>query len=123
MNNESDTPTQINNPIVEKKFIRGDYDLGFTFWGVGFGGTFVLISVIAVILNTISSEGVIYFFMALFFVHSVIIAIAIWRSSNQYTGPEHWAVLAKISVILLSVIVLLPYLYLLAYLTADYPNH
>ena len=122
MSAESDVTIK-NNQAIEKRFIRGDYDLGFTFWGVGFGGTFILISVIAVFLNTINNEGALYFFMALFFVHSVIIAIAIWRSSNQYTGPTHWAVLAKISVIILSLMVLFPYLYLLAYLTSDYPNH
>jgi uncharacterized membrane protein HdeD (DUF308 family) len=123
MSNENSLITKINNQVAEKKFIRGDYDLGFTFWGVGFGGILILISVIAVFLNTINNEGALYFFMALFFVHSVIIAIATWRSSNQYTGPAHWAVLAKISVIILSLIVLLPYLYFFAYLTADYPNH
>jgi len=107
----------------DKKFIRGDYGLPFTFWGGGFGGTFVLLAFIISLLNSIANEATAYIFMAVFFCYSVFISISIWRSSNQYEGKPHWAVFAKIAVILLSSLVFFIYFYLLAMLTSDYPNH
>ena len=121
MSEENDVNEEISP--ADKKFIRGDYGLPFTFWGGGFGGTFVLLSFIISLLNSVTNDTAAYIFMVVFFCYSVFISVAIWRSSNQYKGQVHWAVLAKIAVILLSSLIFCIYFYLLAYLTADYPNH
>ena len=123
MSEESNSINKANEENSNKKFIRGDHGLPFTFWGGGVGATVALLSFIGSILDGIGNETFAYVSMVFFFFYSIFISIAIWRASDQYKGPAHWGVFAKIAVIFTLGAVLLIYFYLLAMLTSDYPNH
>ncbi len=119
---EENLKENASDNLADKKFIRGDYGLGFTFWGGGFGVTFILLFCVGSILDSTGGEGFAYFAMALFFLYSIFISIAIWRASNQYIGPVHWGVLSKIAVIFTLGLVLLIYMYFFAMLSSP-PMH
>lgn len=120
---EENVKENASDNLVDKKLIRGDYGLPATFWGWGVGATFALLFFVGSIMDSVGNETFAYLAMAFFFCYSLCISIAIWRSSDQYKGPAHWAALAKIAVIFTLGAVLLIYFYLLAMLTSDYPNH
>lgn len=123
MSEENNSISKVSEENPNKKFLRGDHGLPATFWGGGVGATFVLLFFIGSIMDSVGSDTFAYVGMGIFFCYSIFISIAIWRASDQYKGPAHWGVFAKIAVIFTLGTVLLIYFYLLAMLTSAYPNH
>jgi hypothetical protein len=114
MSEENNSISKANEENSNKKFLRGDYGLPFTFWGGGVGVTFVSLFFIISLLDEIGSDSAAYLSMVFFFFYSIFISIAIWRATNQYAGPMHWGVFAKIAIILMFGLVMFIYMYIVA---------
>ena len=123
MSEENNSISKANEENSNKKFIRGDHGLPFTFWGGGVGATVAYLSFVGSVMDSVANETFACVAMGLFFIYSIFISIAIWRASDKYKGPAQWGVFAKIAVIFTLGAVLLIYFYLLAMLTSEYPNH
>lgn len=89
-----------------KQLWLGEVPLARTYWvfGVLIGALFS-IAAVTIEFNYIEiykSFGNIptYSLLTAQYTYFPFIYVAIWRSSNKYTGPNHWAVLAKIAVVL-----------------------
>ncbi len=77
---------------------RGELSLPVTFWAFGFVPNFV-IGLLLAALSTRTSQlarGVTYLYLGYY----ALMVIAIWRSSERYTGPKVWRVLARVMVML-----------------------
>ena len=85
---------------------RGDVPLVRSYWlfGVVAGLFFNIAFMYIEYQNAVFSTGVgLIFVLALVvfvFTYSVLIFVAIWRSSNKYKGLQRYAILAKLAVIL-----------------------
>lgn len=123
MNKKNNDDTNVTEQILEKKFIRGDYGLPTTFWGFGLGATLFVVFFMIAIIDSTGSDGSATLCFMLFVCYSTIISIAMWRSSNQYKGPEIWAVFAKMAVISLNLLILFVVFIFVSYTTSGYPNH
>ena len=86
-----------NNNFFED-FWNGDVSLVKSYWLVG-----VVLSFAVGFFGALLILGVGLHFNA---VYAIIIpwliytTVGIWRSSDKYKGPKHWAVLAKVAVVI-----------------------
>ena len=84
---------------IFKKVFNGDERLVITFWVWGFLGSIVygfLIGFILVMLGLFSPIIITLFRLPWL----AFIWVGIWRSSDKYKGPSHWALISKGLVIL-----------------------
>lgn len=78
------------------KLARGEFGLAKTYWLYG-----VIVGVIAnVFMNFITSITGLVVTIVVYTAYEIPLLIGIWRASDKYQGPNVWAVLAKIAVIL-----------------------
>lgn len=75
------------------KLSRGDYGLAKTYWlyGVAVG------IVVNIVFSIIKSPGIIAIALLAYAVYEIPVIMGIWRSATKYTGPNVWAVLAKVA--------------------------
>lgn len=84
---------------------RGDVPLVMSFWLFGIFAGLCFAIVFAFVDYQISglAEGLgplfIIGLIVSYFVYMSFVNIAIWRSANKYRGPKHWAILAKVMVL------------------------
>lgn len=81
---------------IFKKVFNGDERLVITFWVWGFLGSIVYN---AIVWFAFGFAGLMVVGL-LRLLYGVFIWVSIWRSSDKYKGPSHWALIAKILVIL-----------------------
>lgn len=81
---------------IFKKVFNGDERLVITFWVWGFIGSLIVSLAIFFIFGFLGPllTGL------LGLPYSIFIWISIWRSSDKYKGPSHWALISKGLVIL-----------------------
>ena len=97
---EASTPL----PLVRALW-RGDVSLAKTYWlfGVVVGVCYAMVFAYIEYQSSGLSEGLgpafIIALMLSYFIYAIFINIAIWRSANKYRGPKHWAILAKVMVL------------------------
>jgi len=84
------------------KLAKGNVSLVITFWLFGILGNFIFSSAYVALFTftgtmEISTElKIIYFiFFLLSIIYSTFICVAIWRSANNYKGPEIYRLLSK----------------------------
>lgn len=93
-------------PSVLMKLFRGELKLLVTFWtfcvSLPLLGDIIFTQLIFPLLDVESSEGTAAMFVwgTLMLVYGVIACIGLWRSAGRYTGPSHWALLAKACAVL-----------------------
>ena len=86
---------------------RGNVSLAKTYWlfGVVVGVCYAIVFAYIEYQSRGLSEGLgPVFIIALrlsCFLYAMFINIAIWRSANKYRGPKHWAVVAKVIVLVI----------------------
>ena len=81
----------------------GNYSLAQTYWLYGVVGGVVLgIPFSFITSNFITSIGTGWIFTYLFsiVIYQITVLFGVWRSSDKYSGPKIWAILAKLAVIL-----------------------
>lgn len=84
---------------------RGDVPLVMTWWvfGVVVGICFTIAYAFIEYQMSGLSEGLgpvfIIGFLLTYFAYVVFINVAVWRSAGKYRGPKHWAILAKVMVL------------------------
>jgi hypothetical protein len=85
---------------------RGELPLGVTFWVYGVGVT-VVITIAHVMLASLlgvpiesTRHSVVALVAIAGMLWRIFTWIAIWRSADNYNGPRHWRILAKVSVII-----------------------
>ena len=89
-----------------KQLWRGDVPLARTYWmfgvlvGVFFSIAAVLIEYIYIQISKSFGQVPIYVLLTAEYIYFPFIYVAIWRSSNKYTGPSYWATLAKVATVL-----------------------
>lgn len=85
-----------NNFFVE--FWNGDVSLVKSYWlvGVVFGVLVGFASGMLVVIMGLNIDAV-YGLLIPWYIYSTV---GIWRSSNKYKGPKHWAILAKVAVVI-----------------------
>ncbi len=78
------------------RLVSGDYGLAKTYWLYGF-----LVSVIVeIIARVITSPEILIVILVGYTAYIIPVFMGVWRASDKYAGPEVWAVLAKIIVVL-----------------------
>ena len=93
-------------PSVLMKLFRGELKLLVTFWtfcvSLPLLGDIIFTQLIFPLLDVESSEGTAAMFVwgTLMLVYGVIACIGLCRSAGRYTGPSHWALLAKACAVL-----------------------
>lgn len=93
-------------PNVLMKLFRGEIKLLLTFWtffiSLPLLGDMVFTQFIFPMLEVASSEGTAAMFVwgTFMLVYGIIASIGLWRSACRYTGPSHWALLAKACAVL-----------------------
>jgi hypothetical protein len=86
-----------------RRLWRGEEPLGRAFWlyAVLYGTLANTITTIgmfaAVVANAPAWLAVLIHFLAT--PYNLFVVVAVWRSAERYRGPHHWAVLARICVI------------------------
>ena len=91
---------------VLMKLFRGELKLLVTFWtfcvSLPLLGDIVFTQLIFPLLDVESSEGTAAMFVwgTFMLFYGVIASIGLWRSACRYTGPSHWALLAKACAVL-----------------------
>lgn len=96
--------TDVNTNLVLDLW-RGDVPLVKSYWlfgvvvGICFAITFAFIEYQGEGLSEGFGPLFIIGLIVVYFVYVAFINVAIWRSSNKYKGPRHWAILAKVMVI------------------------
>ena len=84
---------------------RGNVSLAKTYWlfGVVVGVCYAIVFAYIDYQSSGLSEGLgpafIIALMLSYFLYVIFINIAIWRSASKYRGPRHWAILAKVMVL------------------------
>jgi hypothetical protein len=84
---------------------RGEVSLAKTYWLFGFCVNVLLIISVSYIsyneqlLSTVVGIFLCWMFIGISLIYSPFILISTWRSANKYIGPNAWAILAKIMVI------------------------
>src|SRR6185295_14137805 len=75
------------------KVVQGDFGLPQTYWlyWVAAGG---IVNFIANFLTSAEATGILLF---AFTVYAVPVILGVWRAANKYQGPVVWAVLARMS--------------------------
>ena len=95
---------EASTPLVRALW-RGDVSLAKTYWlfGVVVGVCYAMVFAYIEYQSSGLSEGLgpafIIALMLSYFIYAIFINIAIWRSANKYRGPKHWAILAKVMVL------------------------
>ena len=93
-------------PNVLMKLFRGEIKLLLTFWtffiSLPLLGDMVFTQLIFPRLEVASSAGTAAMFVwgTFMLVYGIIASIGLWRSACRYTGPSHWALLAKACAVL-----------------------
>ena len=87
------------------KLWRGELPLGVTFWVYGIGVTsaitiaqVILASVLGVSIRSPRHLAIAVVALA-GGIWRIFTWVAIWRSADNYGGPRHWRVLAKVAVV------------------------
>ena len=115
MEKEVDSPASGN---FIKKLWKGEYSLGITFWvffvAIPMGFSMLIVIVLMVLMFSTESmmteiptpesmRASMETFLKVFKVHILvsmayypICCVGLWRSANNYEGPSHWRILAKI---------------------------
>ena len=89
-----------------KQLWRGEVSLVRTYWifGVLVGALFTIASVVIefnyIQLSKSFGQFPMYVLLAAQYTYFPFICVAIWRSANKYTGPNYWAILAKVAIVL-----------------------
>ncbi len=82
------------------KLSNGDFGLAKTFWLY-----YMLVSVVFNILAKIIVEPIFLIIISItFLAYAVTAMIGIWKSANKYEGSKFWSVLAKIMIVIHSII-------------------
>lgn len=84
---------------IFKKVFNGDERLVITFWGWGFLGSIVYGIIVTLLLGLLGLATPLILAIARL-PWSIFVWISVWRSSDKYKGPSHWALIAKGLVIL-----------------------
>ena len=99
-----------------KRFVRGDYGLVKTYWfgllalvGTSVAGFFVVLALDSVTRSAFRLECV-------YFVLLCVISVSIWQASGKHKGRPAWALLSKLTVVVLWVGEIVGSVYLLAIL-------
>ena len=93
-------------PNVLMKLFRGEIKLLLTFWtffiSLPLLGDMVFTQLVFPLLDVESSAGTAAMFVwgTFMLVYGIIASIGLWRSACRYTGPSHWALLAKACAVL-----------------------
>ena len=81
---------------VLKKFYAGDIILWKSYWlGAVLFSLVVGVAAGLIILST----GIVILGKIFYGAWTIVSAIGVWRSSDKYTGPRYWSILAKIGII------------------------
>lgn len=78
------------------KLSNGDFGLAKTYWLYGVLVGFVL----NIAMKPITSIGLLVIVMLAYTAYEIPVIMGVWRAANKYEGSKFWAVLAKISVVL-----------------------
>ena len=78
------------------KLVKGEYGLAKTYWlfGVAVG------LIVGLFLGIITDQATLLVFTFVYLCYQIAVLIGIWRAADNYTGPKHWVVLAKLAAIL-----------------------
>jgi hypothetical protein len=93
-------------PSVLMKLFKGELKLLITFWtfciSLPLLGDLIFTQLVFPLLDVESSEGTAAMFVwgTFMLVYGIIASIGLWRSACRYTGPSHWALLAKACAVL-----------------------
>jgi hypothetical protein len=93
-------------PSLLLRLYRGEVSLIRTFWtfflSLPLLGDMIFTQFIFPMLDVESSEGTAAMFVwgTFMLVYGIIASIGLWRSACRYTGPSHWALLAKACAVL-----------------------
>jgi hypothetical protein len=88
---------------VLEKFWRGDFGLARSFWEFA-----ILYGTLANLAATLASFAALagglppLLAVVLFFLpapYNLLTVVAVWRSAAAYRGPPHWALLARVTVL------------------------
>jgi len=101
------TLTDTKQKSIVQLLWNGDFPLSNTYWIYGYLGS-ILFALPLIYWETALtykswSRTFIWVFLsyvAWTMVYRIFISVAIWRSASKYTGPNRWAVLAKLTVVI-----------------------
>jgi DNA-binding helix-hairpin-helix protein with protein kinase domain len=85
------------------KLMRGDFGLARTYWGLG-AGVGTIVNILFDFLESNISDALFGLIGLAYIAYIVMWFIGVWRASNRYTGPRIWSILAKIIVIIASIV-------------------
>jgi hypothetical protein len=81
---------------------RGDLPLGHVFWNYAvIYGTFLNVATTMAALGALVAGLPVALVLGIFFLplpYNITVVVGVWRSAANYSGPQHWAVLARITV-------------------------
>jgi hypothetical protein len=80
------------------KLLTGNFRLVEIFWA----GYMVVGFVLALIVSVLQDEASIIIGDSLNSIYLIIISVAVWNSASRDTGKKHWAIMAKISAVLIT---------------------
>ncbi|MDO8846228.1 hypothetical protein [Methylicorpusculum sp.] len=84
------------------KLANGDFGLAKTYWLYGVLVSFIITNILVKVITSISA---LVTFMIIFTAYQIPVNMGIWRASDKYQGPNVWAMLAKIGVVLSCIVV------------------
>ena len=91
--------TQYSSDSFLSKLISGDYSLPKAYWLFGVLGD-VFFNILVTIALASGATAVHFLVMIASVIYALIVSVGIWRSSDKYQGLKVWAILAKISVVI-----------------------
>jgi hypothetical protein len=93
-----------DSPLPDRNFLgrlwRGEFSLPLTYWVWGALGNRVVVFIADVVSDITDNPLVALLVLACEAIYTVIIVVAVWRSSRRYKGRRLWRDLSRVSVAL-----------------------
>lgn len=88
------------------KLANGDFGLAKTYWLY-----WVVVGIVVnIISNVVTSIGVLVILMLVYTAYAIPVIMGTWRAANKYQGSKIWAILAKIVIVLGTIILAVDFL-------------
>jgi hypothetical protein len=98
-------PQATTEPTPERrsafvKILLGELGLPMTYWGLGVGGSILLVLILGGLSLTVTSPWFLRSVPIVSLAWGALMAVAIWNAATKYQGAKVWAILAKVAVVL-----------------------
>lgn len=94
-----------SNPIRHAaKLARGDYGLGRTYWGYGWG-LMIAVGAITLAMSATHDDDMLVLAGVVLFLHAiyaVLVWVGIWNAAKRHSGRRLWRFLARVSIPILA---------------------